>query len=70
MSQSRPTLSPLTVKTLDQIRDHFQAADGVRPSLAGTIARVSTLFLRQIQAGQLTQETLATRYTINEPRDD
>lgn len=69
MARREIKVTETTAKVIDRIADHYQAAEGHRPSRAATVARISTYMWRLLNRGELTQEYLADGGAAN-GRDD
>lgn len=59
MRRAEIKVTQTTAKVVDQIADHYEAAEGHRPSRGATVARIATFMWRQLNRGELTQEELA-----------
>lgn len=70
MRRAEIKVTQTTAKMVDRIADHYQAAEGHRPSRGATVARIATLVWRQLNRGELTSDELADGGQADESGDD
>lgn len=58
MARKDVKISDTTAKTIEKIADHFQCAEGYRPTRIEVVARISTFVWQLLNRGELTQENL------------
>ena len=70
MARKEIKVTETTAKMIDRIADHYEAAEGHRPSRGATVSRVATYMWRLLNRGELTQEQLTDREVPGEPSDN